>query len=253
MNPKPSRTPSILSASLNSRLNAYALAASAAGVTVLALSQPAETKIIYTKTHKVIGWNGVCSLDLNHDGVVDFLIREASSDYQPLNGLFAKEAYGNAVRGYRGIETWSNFVSVLKRGSWIGIPRGPRQNFVHGGYLGEGMVSFFITDNGPGTNGGWRNVTNRYLGLKFQIDGATHYGWARLNVRLKRPYITATLTGYAYETIPNKGINAGQTDSNPDPPDFSTDSVGPTLPAPSSSSLGMLAAGAQSASAGGWK
>lgn len=70
----PSTTPSQLSAKLNHRLNMYALAASAAGVSLLAMGQPSEAKIVYTKTHQVIGGNGVYALDLNHDGVVDFLI-----------------------------------------------------------------------------------------------------------------------------------------------------------------------------------
>jgi hypothetical protein len=44
------------------------------------------------------------------------------------------------------------------------------------------------------------------------IDGQVHYGWARLNVA--RPQvggIQATVTGYAYETIPNKPIITGKT------------------------------------------
>ena len=33
------------------------------------------------------------------------------------------------------------------------------------------------------TIGPWRNVTTRYLGLKFKINGKFHYGWARLSVK----------------------------------------------------------------------
>ena len=62
------------------------------------------------------------------------------------------------------------------------------------------------------TTGRWDNVDNRYLGMKFTINGKVHYGWARLSVtNLKDKFrITATLTGYAYETIPNKPIKAGK-------------------------------------------
>jgi len=61
--------------------------------------------------------------------------------------------------------------------------------------------------------GNWRDASNRYLGLKFILGGETHYGWARLTVHatLDPAHITATLTGYAYETIANKPIVAGQT------------------------------------------
>jgi hypothetical protein len=83
------------------------------------------------------------------------------------------------------------------------------------------------------------NVTRRYLGLKFKIDGKTHYGWARLNVQegSGNLQITATLTGYAYETVPGKEILAGQTASQVD------DSSAGEKSAPTS--LGTLALGVQ--------
>jgi hypothetical protein len=69
-----------------------------------------------------------------------------------------------------------------------------------------------------GEGGLWLNVSNGYLGLKFQIKGKTHYGWARLSVHSSEGYgyqipvsMEATLTGYAYETVAGKSIKAGQT------------------------------------------
>ena len=49
-----SRNTAKLSTSLSHNLNMYALAASAAGVGVLALASPAEGKIVYTPAHKSI-------------------------------------------------------------------------------------------------------------------------------------------------------------------------------------------------------
>jgi hypothetical protein len=66
--PRPRKTPSGLSESVNQRLTMYALAASAAGVSLLALSQPAAAKIVYTPIHHVIHPNQSFNLDLNHDG-----------------------------------------------------------------------------------------------------------------------------------------------------------------------------------------
>ena len=61
------------------------------------------------------------------------------------------------------------------------------------------------------------DVKNRYLGFKFQIKGKIHYGWARLNVTGSGlGTIVATMTGYAYETIPNKAIVAGRTKGTED-------------------------------------
>ena len=73
------------------------------------------------------------------------------------------------------------------------------------------MATAYRYWGGSGHGGNWINVTNQYLGLKFEINGKTHYGWARLSVQAVYYTITATLTGYAYETIPNKPIIAGRT------------------------------------------
>ena len=67
------------------------------------------------------------------------------------------------------------------------------------------------------TYGQWINTSRRYLGLKFVTGGQIHYGWARMMVELTRPspiqrfQLHAILTGYAYETIPNKPIITGKT------------------------------------------
>ena len=202
------RIASQLSASVDQHLNFYALAASAAGVSLLALAQPSEAKIIYTKIHQVIDSNGIYPLDLNHDGIIDFLIQErlaVNTGCGGYSGLWAKEAFGNAIAGNH------LAASALSKGAVIG----PQQGFINSkGSLGEVMLEFWSTiDGGGGSGGQWANASNRYLGLKFRIDGKVHYGWARLSVQLQSYKITSTLTGYAYETTPNKAIHAGQTRS----------------------------------------
>ena len=53
----------------------------------------------------------------------------------------------------------------------------------------------------------WKDKLDKYLGLRFIIDGKTHYGWARL-------YVTSTtqwvIKDYAYNATPNMPIFAGQ-------------------------------------------
>jgi hypothetical protein len=98
------------------------------------------------------------------------------------------------------------------------------------------------------TLGNWINVKNRYLGLSFTIHGEGHYGWARFSVQVaKRPFkLIATLTGYAYETIPGKAIIAGAT-QGPDDTDKSMEQPNPaalTAPTPEPAMLGVLAMGA---------
>jgi hypothetical protein len=205
---RPARVPSQLSQSLNQRVHAYALAASAAGVGALALTQPAQAKIVYTPAHIVIGNGGVhyFQLDINHDGVTDM------SFFTMLNGctsgcfaeLYAQFPVGNQVRGQKA-ELGVYYVSALRSGMKIGdagMHTCRRSSWCAMANSGTGLYGPF---------GKWLNVKDRYVGLKFDIKGKLHFGWARLNVVVKPTRVRAVLTGYAYETIANKPIIAGQT------------------------------------------
>jgi hypothetical protein len=236
--------PATLSESLHHQLNAYALAASAAGVGVgvLALVQPSEAKIVYTATHHVIEQNSRYNLDLNHDGKTDFLIRQfggcstvtcAAELY--IDGL--NYGKGNLVEG---VHQPSNVAYALKAGAQISAKR-PFQG---------ALMYYRLWDRGTrGTcKGQWVNVTNRYLGLQFMVKGKIHFGWARLSVTCpSKSKALGVLTGYAYETIPNKAIIAGQT-KGPADIDKSGEQLNPatlTMPTPEPATLGSLAMGAR--------
>ncbi len=191
------------------KLNTYALAASAAGVGVLALTQPVEAEIVYTPAHHVINANQTYRLDLNQDGTADFELKNVFNTFsgnsagylQILPGRDANEVWAAAHAPGCGTEIFC--AAALRKGDSIG-PKGAFQLDFPGG---ERMVASDIVSSHSGS---WLNVT-RYLGLKFVIAGQTHYGWARLTVSTQRFMVTATLTGYAYETIPGKPIIAGAT------------------------------------------
>jgi hypothetical protein len=208
------RTPSNLSESLHQRLNAYALAASATGVGLLALAQPAEGKIIYTHAHIAI-YNDY-TLDLNHDGVGDFVFRIYSTNHG--SGGYI------AVRPYTSINLiWGTKpdASALKAGVKIrSNTKLQKSNSL--------MYAWNCFTTGCTYHGLWQKVQNRYLGLKFYAKGQAHYGWARLSESAPS---RLTLTGYAYETVPNKPIITGKTRG----PDVITLEAG---------SLGHLARGA---------
>lgn len=199
--------------SVQQRLNMYAIAAGASGLGVLALTLPTEGKIVYTPTHKVIGLNHKVPMDLNHDGRADFIFHETfitttsvGENHSILlsviparktNGVLAKAA--------------SRWASALRAGVQVG-PKGPFS------YQKKGMAVDYYADGtgGSGTCAGlWNNVKHRFLGLKFTINGKDHFGWARLNVTCISTFtnheVQGVLTGYAYETIPNKAIITGKT------------------------------------------
>jgi hypothetical protein len=228
------RTPINLPDSTCKQLNAYALAACAAGVGVLALAQPAGAKIVYTPAHVKFGRNTQIAVDLNHDGIADFNIINNFSNFGYRNSyrLFAS-AYGLPTA----------FVGKQSRGSGrpLALPAGahigPHRHFSHDAT----SMAHFYTSSGRITisSGVWKNVKNRYLGVKFVIKGKTHYGWARLSVTMHRNGIfgiSAVLTGYAFETVANRPIIAGRTSG-----------AGPVTAEPAT--LGHLARGAAAISA----
>jgi hypothetical protein len=205
----PRRAVRELSFSTHQRLNMYALAAGAAGAGVLALAPPAEAKIIYTPAHiSILGPRGSYQLDLNHDGVTDFTIANTTNynTDQAFSNLFAKGPNGNGVVGtfvYRGFPPVAH---AFNAGSQIGA-------FDHF-FQGEAkLVSYYSGGGGMSAHGNWVNVSDRYLGVKFKIDGTNHYGWVRFTVKVLKQglRIRAELTGYAYETDVDKPIVAGAT------------------------------------------
>ena len=248
-----SRGAAKLSESIHEQINAYALAASAAGVGILALlppaecvlsagvalagalalSEPAEAKIVYTATNVVIecthlGCSTHRSFDLNHDGVPDFGVFERF--IKPGCFLRARPAKGNLIEGQ------NRNASALKAGAAIDGTKP---------FIGSTYALMREGTHSEHSFGYWKYAQSRYLGVKFQIKGKTHYGWVRLK---NSSCLGATLTGYAYETIPGKSIKAGQTKEAADYP--TNDDLGPAasltgrIPeTPQLATLGALAMG----------
>jgi hypothetical protein len=216
----------------------YALAASATGVSLLALVQPSAAKIVYTPANVVIKDFSHYQLDVNHDGIPDFSFFRSSNATTTSMGQFI--GYGSNPVG--GVQK-SNAVVVgnmgFPRAFAPGITIGPKQKFAGSGQ----MWGCFKDANGYRHSGNWKFVQNRYLGLRFTITGQIHYGWARLSTGITYCgdfYASVTLTGYAYETIPNKHIVTGKTKG----PDEAEPTASLNTPTHEPATLGILALGA---------
>jgi hypothetical protein len=174
----------------------------------------------------------VIRIDLNHDGLNDLLIREIpyeKAGFSSANSLQAVPQGGGVKIGLEPTRA-----AAMALGSKIGAPdlfsAGPAVMFnVYGIY-------YF---------GSWAySGTSKYLGIRFQVDGQTHYGWARLTVKFGYfSYIDALLTGYAYETQADKPIRAGDMGSA----DADSAPIAELSPAGSKplATLGALALGAE--------
>ncbi|MGC1373362.1 MAG: hypothetical protein WA824_14600, partial [Candidatus Sulfotelmatobacter sp.] len=217
-----SRVPSPLPGSIQQHLSTYALAAGAAGVGLLAMAQPSFAEVVYTPADVTIGRNGIYSLDVNQDGTTDFILMETVS--HPRSGPSSRQTLWLKSRPGNGANCASTFcassfmypapldfgtkIPAHNRG-WVG---GDREMALEERFSGNSYLF--------GT-WGYYPIKGEYLGLRFEINGETHFGWARLSVQFrsgssKERTWELHLSGFAYETIAGKGIHAGQTEGDGD-------------------------------------
>jgi hypothetical protein len=219
------------------RLKLYSLAAAAAGVSLLALGQPAESEVVVTRKTLPIPLVrescGEVEISLNNDGVNDFALSLCSfeSKYDSFRHLRISPLGSKKARV---IES-NNYALALARGANIG--RSGPFSVGYGAYIEN---TFVLTNGTKYSNGNWGDDSqNRYLGVRFFINGKVHFGWVRLTVNTSQQQLmTATITAYAYETVPNRRILAGT-------PDKAARAVRPEAQADATvqPSLGMLALG----------
>ncbi len=163
----------------------YAIAAGTAGISVMALVSPSEAEILYTPANKTITRDRSYNLDLNHDGSVDFVLVDhcsilgsnVSHSFQileviaePNNGVNCIESFCMAANRY---------AAALRRGDEIGSAITSARMVIricsNGRHSGRERCAARILR--PGTI-----PASVILGCAFQINGETHFGWARLNV-----------------------------------------------------------------------
>jgi hypothetical protein len=229
------RAPKQLSGTLERNLVAYAVAAAAAGMGLTA--QSARAEVVYTPAHIPIRPNGpLVYLDLNNDGVNDFQFKNvfrSESGYS--NKLTFSAAPVGASNGIMGYPCFVECASALPTRE----PVGPSGAFANSNaFL---VYSYYVCSGGIKT-GAWWEKTQAYLGLKIVFNGETHYGWARVQAGRNQDGYHPRITGYAYETIPNKPLTTGAMKSDA-MDDREEPSALPEFGKPGHSDLGILALG----------
>lgn len=254
-------TPKPLPVALEKHLLGYAAAAGAAGVAMLAFTVPAEAKVIAKQVNITVPINGgLVQLDINGDGQNDFGLSAAAlggcttTTSARVKGARRREPLGcpfndtvNEIPTQAANEVWqSGTFYGAKCAADIagGVKIGPARPFVGGKLV---MAAHTGTSEGhyfcPWTG---NSAPRPYLAVKFaDTGGNVHFGWVRVSVQFA---FLATITGYGYETVPNRPILSGATRGA----DEQASLLGPqdlTPALPEVSSLGQLAAGASGLSA----
>jgi hypothetical protein len=192
--PRP-RAATRINPKLEKKLGMYLASASAAGVGLMALSNTAEAKVVYTPANITILINSAQPIDINGDGVTDATIDfyVGGKSFQ----MIAVVPTGNGIRVNASSEAAAGF---------FGVPIGPGEKFAKSFAPMYYKIFGYGNSSSYGAFGPWVNVPNRYLGVKLVIAGQTHYGWVRMTTGKND---IPVITGYAYETTPNTSIKDG--------------------------------------------
>ena len=218
------RTTLHLNSKLERSLLGYVAAAGAASVALMTVAPAAEATVVYTPLNNV-PLTSLSNIDLNGDGVTDFRFVFLQSGYGALQYLYPMS--GNSIV----IGTVNNSSGALPL-PWL-TRIGPNSPFQPRDGKITGVDGCHSTCHKFGL---WQHQVDKYIGVKFQISGQTHYGWIRLVVQAA---LTGYASGYAYETIADKPIIAGKT-SGSERADIAPPALLPVQP---TQSLGALARG----------
>lgn len=198
---------------LQGRLLSYTLAATAVGLSPLA-APPAQASVVYTPVDVAFS-QGTIFIDLNADGTDDFLITDKM--FQGNGGILGGRRVALGGSPSASVVLQGTEAAAMQAGAEISSVR-TFKNVHDPRVVMGGVRSYFGGSTGTCclvSYGNWGHAENLYLGLKFQINGQTHYGWARVSVNLSghvsTPHIRVVLSGYAYESNADTPILAGDT------------------------------------------
>lgn len=163
------------------------------GVTAYAVAAAAPAGIVYVDIEDASAERLPVTLDFNNDGSVDFFVVRTEDIGVSVAGIGDNEILR--------LTPTSQFATYLVDGSVIddGGPYGT-SGFLAQVFCEQGACAWFgpfTQVNDPG-----------FVGAKFLIDGMTHFGWIQIGV--SRVSGVATVFDFAWETLPNTPIAAGQ-------------------------------------------
>lgn len=176
----------------------------------MGLSKFSDAQTIYTDVNPdVSGYDVEFELDLNNDGVVDFIIFSGIDSWytgnysRSINWFYSTSV---SVRGYN-----NNGIGIA-----YGINRNLAKPFSKGDTIGSSLLfdrknsNLLLgkNDNDGDKTGLWPNQNEKFLGLKLHVGNNDYYGWARLVVFSGGKALV--IKDYAYNLLPDKPIIAGE-------------------------------------------
>jgi len=241
------RNRTVLSEPLARRLNAYVLAAGAAGVAALACATPAQGEVVCKEFAAQLTHTNNFPLYLTQPAVAPFNIAQGTNS---TFRSFTTTGRGTLQWWNRGFFTPNTVGAKVLLSNSLPANLASGANIGPGGDFGKGNSYGLLFTYGKGEysyRGGGTKLNHRgnlnlnqtnYVGFQFKDPAGVHYGWARLSVsfekgRGKSMHTILHVTGYGYESTPNAAIAAGSCSEN----------VAGSENVSAGSSLGLLALG----------
>jgi len=170
------------------------------------LTTSASAEVVYTPANVTLSGNGSIRIDMNHDGIKDFVLRSSSQVAACGNrgSLLRSTKMIPKTVGGGVVVSHLNFAAVLVSG----ISIDSTATFHN---ASSTVTQFFLCNLGN------QHVAG-YLGLELPINGQIHFGWAQIIIDAHYDHLNSwmhtTLVDYAYENIPGHPIKTGQTSGN---------------------------------------
>ena len=202
---------------IESKIKRYT--ALAGGIT--AIAGVANAQVVYTDINPdqlVTGNGGMYSLDVDNDGTVDFslttMVVTSSYTYYGMNISLQYDAavVSPAASGNSMMTSYSSGVANVPVGSAIGSSGSFSSASGFLGYSLTYSITGSLSTSGSFSGGNFINGEG-FVGLKFDISGDTHYGWARVEVTPDGT--TLSVKDYAYESTANTAILSGNGANGP--------------------------------------
>ncbi|MDX2002132.1 MAG: T9SS type A sorting domain-containing protein [Chitinophagales bacterium] len=196
--------------SLSQKLAAYS--ALAAGTAAALMPNEAEAKIVYTDecpdvNIQISGF--AFGFFIDNDTVEDFKLSVQQGMYAGtydygLAAIFTPP--GNAIAG----DTYTTGGYSIPTPFALNAGDTIKSTLTFNNSTGATAPQYLGFDLGGLVSvGNWISATDKYIGIKFQINGQTHYGWIRLDVQVTPTTPIIRIKDYAYEDVPNTPIVAG--------------------------------------------
>ena len=184
-------------------------------ITALLFSASANAQIVYTDVNPDVTINtngGVYALDLNNDGITDFNITFTTTTFSSQINKFIRitplgaNKVGNVLSYPYPSALSLNTLIDSSSFSWLGSAN-------------QHLISRLWFQPPPphgGTpiwqyRGNWNGASDKYIPLQLDLSSQKIYGWARLDAATDAA--SFTVKDYAYNSIPNQPILAGETNT----------------------------------------